>query len=39
MEALGLRASIVPDHGSTALGVTYIGFGIKIPTNSGLIQH
>ena len=24
------------DHSSTALAVTYIGFGIKIPTNVGL---
>ncbi len=27
---------IVSDHGSTALAVTYIGYGIKIPTNLGL---
>ncbi len=27
---------IVPDHGSTALAVTYIGYQIKIPTNLGL---
>ena len=27
---------IVSDHGSTALGVTYIGYGVKTPTNLGL---
>ena len=27
---------IVLDHGSTALAVTYMGFGIKIPINLGL---
>ncbi len=32
---LGFKG-IVSDRGSTALAVTYIGFGIKIPTNLGL---
>ncbi len=26
----------VSDHGSTALAVTYIGYGVKTPTNLGL---
>ncbi len=30
---------IVSDHGSTALAVTYIGYGIKIPTNLGLDMY
>ncbi len=28
---------MVSDHGSTALAVTYIGYGFKNPTNLGLL--
>ena len=34
--SLGFKG-IVSNYGSTALVVTYIGFGIKIPTNLGLL--
>ncbi len=29
--------ALVSDHGSTALAVTYIGYGFKNPTNLGLL--
>ncbi len=30
---------IVSDHGSTALAVTYIGYGFKNPTNLGFHEY
>ncbi len=33
------NASLYTNHGSTALAVTYIGYGVKTPTNLGLSSY